>query len=234
MARQRTRKAIARHVKEALTAEIWRLGEGESAGMFLLAGEQNCARSIPTTRMSTQQQAQRGDEIFDVVNERDEVVGQATRREVHGKGLLHRAVHVLAFNRRGQVFLQKRSMAKDSAPGCWDSSCSGHLDAGEDYPAAAVRELEEEIGLRIAGPHLLTPVFRSVACADTANEFVWVYRLDSEGPFVLNPAEIDRGEWFEPADVSKAVVERPVEFARCFRYIWRGFLAAQSGNGPRR
>jgi isopentenyldiphosphate isomerase len=177
--------------------------------------------------MSHQQQAQRGDEVFDVVNERDEVIGQSTRREVHGKGLLHRAVHVLVFNRRGQVFLQKRSMAKDSAPGCWDSSCSGHLDAGEGYLAAAVRELGEEIGLSIAGPHLLTPVLRIAARTETANEFVWVYQLDSEGPFVLHPAEIERGEWFLPSDVAKAIVEKPVEYARSFRYLWTQLSKAQ-------
>ncbi len=175
--------------------------------------------------MTTQHQAQRGDEIFDVVNERDEVVGQSTRREVHARGLLHRAVHVLVFNVRGQVFLQKRSMAKDSAPGCWDSSCSGHLDAGEDYLSAAVRELDEEIGLKIAGPHLLTPVLHSAACADTSNEFVWVYRLASEGPFVLSPAEIERGDWFAPAEVTRAISEKPEEFARSFRYLWAKLLA---------
>lgn len=175
--------------------------------------------------MTTQHQAQRDDEIFDVVNERDEVIGQSTRREVHGKGLRHRAVHVLVFNARGQVFLQKRSMAKDTAPGCWDSSCSGHLDTGEDYLPAAMRELVEEIGLKIAGPHLLTPVLHSVACPDTSNEFVWVYRLSSEGPFVLSPAEIERGEWFAPAAVTQAIAEKPEEYARSFRYLWTKMLA---------
>jgi isopentenyl-diphosphate delta-isomerase type 1 len=175
--------------------------------------------------MATPAPAQRGDEIFDVVNDRDEVIGQSTRREVHARGLLHRAVHVLVFNARGQVFLQKRSMAKDSAPGCWDSSCSGHLDAGEDYLPAAVRELVEEIGLRVAGLHLLTPVLHSAACADTGNEFVWVYRLQSEGPFVLNPAEIEHGEWFAPAEITRAIAEHPAEYARSFRYLWAKMLS---------
>jgi len=76
------------------------------------------------------------EEIFDVVNERDEVVGQAPRREVHARSLKHRAVHILVFNARGQVFLQKRSLKKDLHPGVWDSSTSGHLDTGEDYDAA--------------------------------------------------------------------------------------------------
>src|SRR5882672_1749826 len=87
------------------------------------------------------------EEIFDVVNERDEVIGHETRSEVHRRGLLHRAAHVLVFNSRGQVLLQKRSMKKDRQPGVWDSSASGHVDRGEDYDHCAVRELDEEIGL---------------------------------------------------------------------------------------
>lgn len=155
-----------------------------------------------------------------MVDENDLVVGQATRRDVHGRGLLHRAVHVLVYNRAGQLFLQKRSMMKDSAPGCWDSSCSGHLDSGEAYVAAALRELQEEIGLTIAGAELLKPLLRISACAETGREFVWVYRLESEGPFVLHPAEIEQGQWFTPAQIDKAVQDRPHEFARSFRYIW--------------
>jgi isopentenyldiphosphate isomerase len=57
------------------------------------------------------------EEIFDVVNERDEVIGHKSRAEVHRLGLLHRAVHVLVFNSRGQIFLQKRSMTKDKLAG---------------------------------------------------------------------------------------------------------------------
>src|ERR1035438_4649283 len=89
------------------------------------------------------------EEIFDIVNECDEVIDRQPRREVHQLGLKHRAVHVLVFNSRGEVFLQKRSLKKDTAAGLWDSSTSGHLDSGEDYDACAVRELREEIGLEV-------------------------------------------------------------------------------------
>ena len=60
------------------------------------------------------------DEIFDVVNDRDEIVDRRPRGEVHRLGLKHRAVHVLIFNSRGELFLQKRSMKKDCFPGVWD------------------------------------------------------------------------------------------------------------------
>src|SRR3984957_10973987 len=115
------------------------------------------------------------EEIFDVVNDRDEVIGQRARREVHRLGLKHRAVHVLVFNRRGEVFLQKRSMIKDTFPGTWDSSASGHVDTGEDYDACAVRELGEELGLVIAAAP--ARLFKIPACAETGEEFCWVYRL---------------------------------------------------------
>ena len=158
------------------------------------------------------------DEPFDVVNEHDAVIAQATRRDVHAGRLRHRAIHVLAFNARGEVYLQKRSMTKDTFPGAWDSSCSGHVDAGEDYDTTAVRELREEIGLRVDGapPRLL----RLEACEDTGQEFVWVYRLEHDGPFTPNPAEVERGDWFAPEKVTAWIARSPGEFARAFRRIW--------------
>ena len=157
-------------------------------------------------------------EPFDVVDTQDRVIGRAPRREVHTRRWRHRSIHVLVFDTTGRVFLQKRSQAKDSCPGTWDSSCSGHLDAGEDYDAAAKRELREEIGLAPVAP----PVrwLRLEASERTGWEFVWVYRLRSEGPFTLNPAEIESGEWFAPDEVDAGLRDRPEEFAGAFRYLW--------------
>jgi isopentenyldiphosphate isomerase len=159
------------------------------------------------------------EEIFDVVNERDEVVGRQTRREVHRLGLKHRAVHVLVFNKAGEVFLQKRSMAKDTFPGAWDSSASGHVDAGEDYDACAMRELGEEIGLVIGRPP--ERLFKLEARAETGQEFVWVYRQEAEGPFVLHPEEIETGGWFAPEKVTQWMAERPEDFASALLFLWK-------------
>jgi isopentenyldiphosphate isomerase len=161
------------------------------------------------------------EEIFDVVNERDEVIGQAPRKEVHARGLWHRAVHVLVFNARGEVFLQKRSMLKDTAKGKWDSSSSGHVDSGEDYDATAVRELREEIGLVVTQ----TPqrLFKIDARKETGWEFCWVYRCESEGPFTLHPEEIETGGWFTPDFVTQWVNEKPHDFASAFVLIWKQF-----------
>ena len=159
------------------------------------------------------------EEIFDVVNDRDEVIGKKLRREVHRDGDKHRAVHVLVFNSRGEVFLQKRSMSKDTFPGAWDSSSSGHLDCGEDYDACAIRELREELGLRLENcPKRL---FKIEACLETGQEFVWVYRCENEGPFTLHPEEIETGGWFAPEFVTRWIHEKPNEFASAFMKIWR-------------
>jgi len=169
------------------------------------------------------------EEIFDIVNERDEVVDRRPRREVHARGLLHRAVHVLVFNARGQVFLQKRSMSKDTSPGLWDSSASGHLDSGEDYDDCARRELREEIGL--VAERSPERLFKIAACAETGQEFVWVYRLGGEGPFTLHPDEIERGDWFDAEQVNRWMADKPQEFAPAFRLVWQHIVNANTA-GP--
>ncbi len=162
------------------------------------------------------------EEIFDIVNERDEVIGQAPRKQVHARGLWHRAIHVLVFNSRGEIFLQKRSLKKDIAAGKWDSSSSGHLDTGEDYDACAVRELREELGLKLAQPP--QRLFKIEACQETGWEFCWIYRGASDGPFTLHPEEIETGDWFTPEAVSKWVAEKPGDFASAFLLIWKLYL----------
>ena len=165
-----------------------------------------------------------GDELFDVVDERDNVIGQRTRREVHQTGLRHRAVHVLIYNAAGKLFLQKRSMLKDCFPGTWDSSASGHLAPGESYDACALREVEEELGLRLSAvPERL---FKIEARPETGQEFVWVYRTRSEGPFRLQVEEVDAGDWFSPQEVSDWLARKPSDFASGFALIWQMITAA--------
>ena len=163
------------------------------------------------------------DEVFDVVNDNDEVIGQLPRRIVHRDGHKHRAVHVLVFDSRGRIFLQKRSMTKDTFPGAWDSSASGHLGSGEDYAGGAERELREELGWSAPVPP--RPLFKIAACAQTGQEFVWVYQGESEGPFTLHPEEIERGAWFTPAEVNNWLARTPRDFAPCFALVWKTWIS---------
>ncbi len=169
------------------------------------------------------------DELFDVVDEADRVVGRATRREVHARGWRHRAVHVFVRNAAGQVFLHQRSRLKDTFPGRWNSSCAGHVAAGDDYDVTVRRELEEELGLQVPEPAgsgnaalqwQPRRLFKVEPRAETGGEFVWVYDLEAEGSFALNPREIERGAWFTPAEVDAWVARAPGDFADSFVYLW--------------
>ena len=158
------------------------------------------------------------EDIFDVVNEHDEIIGREPRSVVHARGLRHRAVHVLVYNAAGQLFLQKRSMAKDNDPGLWDSSCSGHVDSGESYAVAAERELMEEIDLLVDEP--MEELFKIKASAGTGWEFAVIYRTESEGPFTLCPEEIDEGRWFTPEEIDNALTNEPEKFSPTFKIVW--------------
>lgn len=173
------------------------------------------------------------EEIFDVVNERDEVIGAQPRSEVHRLGLMHRAVHVLVFNASGDIFLQKRSMKKDRQPGLWDSSASGHVDRGEEYDACAIREVREELGIQL--PRVPDRLFKLTASDETDQEHVWVYRCAHEGPFRLNIDEIDTGGWFSPDEVNRWMAERPEDFAGALLLIWKRVSSSstQSSAAPR-
>ena len=162
---------------------------------------------------------QKSGEIFDVVDEHDEVTGQATRGEVHAQGLLHRAVHVLVFNKRGDLLLQQRSMLKDAHPGVWDSSVSGHLDAGEAYETAAVRELAEEMGIEAKCPP--TEIARLKPSAATGWEHIRLYRYEHQGNIRYPAAEIESAMWF-PIPVLEAWIKaRPEDFASGFLECWK-------------
>ncbi|MDA1274581.1 MAG: NUDIX domain-containing protein [Verrucomicrobia bacterium] len=172
------------------------------------------------------------EEMFEVVDEHDEVVDVRRRSEVHSLGLRHRAVHVLVFNRIGQLFLQKRSQKKDCFPGTWDSSASGHLAPGESYDLCAIRELNEELGFQSALP--LEKLFKIDACPETGQEFVWIYRCESEGPFTLAPDEIEHGDWFTSDQIAQWIDERPKDFAGAFPLIWQRYKTDYSDKALQR
>jgi isopentenyl-diphosphate delta-isomerase type 1 len=160
------------------------------------------------------------DELFDVVDLDDQVIGQSPRREVHARKLLHRAIHVLIHDPNGHLFLQRRSLDKDTFPGCWDSSCSGHVDAGEDYVRAAWRELDEELGWHDASLPL-RPLLKLHASPETGYEFIQVFLLGPlSGPFDLNPEEITEGRWIVPDELDILINEYPDHVAGALRLFW--------------
>lgn len=207
MPESRSWEAACEEVGAALTARAEELSLAQWVGLARFYDE-HPLRDVP----------QRGEEIFDVVNEADEVTGQATRSEVHARGLLHRAVHVFVVNRHGELLLQKRSRFKDVHPGVWDSSVAGHLDAGEDYADAALREMEEEMGVvGVAAEE----IGRIAPCEGTGWEHVRLFLARWDGVPRFPCAEVEAALWMKPDELEKWITARPEDFASGFLECWK-------------
>lgn len=160
-------------------------------------------------------------ELLDVVDEDDNVIGVKTRGEIHARGLMHRAVHILVFNSSEELFIQKRSMSKDENPGQWDSSAAGHVDSGETYLQCAIRELEEELG--VVPGHPLEHLFHVQPSLQNGMEHSPVYRCVFDGEMQLQVEEIDEGAWKSPQQMDALVLDDDSNLTEILCLIWRRY-----------
>ena len=135
-------------------------------------------------------------ELFPLIDEEGNVVGRATRAYCHGGSMaLHPVVHLHVIDAEGRIYLQKRSMRKDIAPGKWDTSVGGHVDFGESLSDAVVREAREELGLHIA-PEDCRFLFQYVWQSSRERELVTAFALTSEVTPQPDHDEVDEGQYF--------------------------------------
>ncbi|MFD0370902.1 NUDIX hydrolase [Streptomyces sp. NPDC059071] len=87
------------------------------------------------------------DEVLDVVDENDQVVGRAPRGEVYARGLIHRCAFIQVRDAEGRIFVHRRTPTKLVFPSLYDMFVGGVVGAGESYDDAALREAEEELGV---------------------------------------------------------------------------------------
>ncbi len=150
--------------------------------------------------------------LVEVVDESDNVIGQATAKECHEKNLLHRIAHVLCFTPEGRIVLQKRAQTMSMYPGLLTSSASGHVDLGESYAAAAARELEEELGVKAA----LTEVGRTKSLDPQHRVQIGVFLATVAEQLRPEPKEIEAVVLFDPLELKEAIQKEPERFAAPF------------------
>jgi len=139
------------------------------------------------------------EEFLEVVTEKGEVIKTLLRSEIHGNpSLIHRVVHVLVFNSKGALLLQKRSLHKDVAPGKWDTSVGGHVNSGETLNEAVKREMKEELGITLCEPRLcvqgrgsLEFLYSYIHSNDYETELVYTYSCTYDGEIYFGKDEID-------------------------------------------
>ena len=160
-------------------------------------------------------------EILDVVDLEDLIIGKASRFQVHNNGLMHRSVHILVFNSTGSLFLQKRSMIKGESPGLWDSSAAGHVESGEDYLNCAKRELEEELSLSDVQ---LDEIMAIPAQINTLWEHVRVYKCVTDSNICINKNEISEGRYIKLSEVRTLMQLKPEIHTSTFSLIYANYI----------
>jgi isopentenyldiphosphate isomerase len=125
------------------------------------------------------------DELIDICDENNNLLNiQKMKSEAHKDGLWHRASHIWIYNSNGEILLQLRAKEKPLYPNMWDISAAGHISSGEEPITSGLREVEEEIGLKIKKEDLdfwmirkVKAIFREIK----NNEFYYVYFFKFDG-----------------------------------------------------
>ncbi len=144
-----------------------------------------------------------GDELVDVVDERNEVVGVVSRRTLRAENLWHRCTYVFVMNASGELYVHRRTDTKDVYPGFYDVVAGGVNAGGESYGECARRELEEELGVTAE------PTYRFLHRYEGPSGRVWGAAFDViwDGPIVWQPSEVVWGA-FVPLDEVDAMIAR--------------------------
>lgn len=142
------------------------------------------------------------EELFPIVDEDGNITGAATRGECHsGSKLLHPVVHLHVFNKKGDLYLQKRPEWKQIQPGKWDTAVGGHVDLGESVDIALKRETKEELGIEDFTPENLTQYVFESTCE---KELVFVFKTVYEGE--IHPSEeLNGGRFWSMEEIKKSL-----------------------------
>jgi isopentenyldiphosphate isomerase len=171
--------------------------------------------------------ARDGDELVDLVDEDDRVIGRATRREVRRANLLHRAAAVVCRNSGGQIYVHRRTQTKDVFPGMYDGCVGGVVSSGERYQDTARRELAEELGIVGPAPRFLFKQRYRGPELDTWNaifEVVW------DGPIVHQPEEVAWGAFLSEDELRSRMETWP--FVPDGLQMLRHYLRPPPQTGP--
>lgn len=148
-----------------------------------------------------------------IVTEHDEPLRASNKHDAYINGSFHRMARVMVEDGNGRILLQKRAKHMEMYPDRWDNSAAGYVDDGEDYLTAALRELNEEIGLSNV---TLTPLgyYQSSSMFDWRhlNRFNQVYKLiaDQDTKFKLKADEVAAVEWYTVDEIRRLTAEHPV------------------------
>ncbi|MFH0740167.1 MAG: NUDIX domain-containing protein [bacterium] len=159
------------------------------------------------------------EELIDIYNQDNELVGLLElKSKAHEKGLWHRASHIWIYNSKGEILLQLRAKTKKLFPNKWDVSAAGHIAAGEDPLATAIRETKEELGLEVCNKDLefITIYQKEITLGGISNKefyYVYLYKYDgSPSSLVLQTDEVSEIKFVPIEELEKELKNNPEKF----------------------
>lgn len=174
------------------------------------------------------------EEIVDIVDEENKVIGKSSRSEAHQKGHIHRALSVLVLNSQGKILLQKRSSNKSVHPLAWDLSTSEHVLSGETYEEAGIRSVNEELGVEVEVKRITEEVLQIREYEINGKiiyekEIVLMLIAKHDGPFKIDQLEVDSVEFFAVVEIERMIEEKQ-EFTIWFLDEWENVKGIASRN----
>jgi isopentenyldiphosphate isomerase len=143
------------------------------------------------------------DELIDAVNDRDEVIGVYPRSEIYAQQLRHRIAHVFLLDASGNIGLARRSKEVKFCPDHWCSTAAGHVSAGETYVDAALREMQEEIGVTV--PLTACGVLRFHKQETKHHKFLGAFKAAYAGAFICDPHEVQFVRYFSREQIREMI-----------------------------
>lgn len=154
------------------------------------------------------------EEILDVVNEQDEVIGQVSRATAYDHPRIIRIAHVFVENERGEMLLQKRSRTVSYKPGAWVTAAAGHIRAGETYEQAGHREMLEEIG--VDAP--LEMAWKEYFANEDGQYFLGSLKAKHDDPFAHDPNDVELVQFASLPEI-QAMIDRGDDFHPQFLFL---------------
>lgn len=147
------------------------------------------------------------DELLDLVNNNDEVIGTIYRSEAYRKNIhTIRVVFAFVINDQNELWIPRRSPNKTLFPSCLDASVAGHVTSGESYYEGFVRETEEELGLDVA--HFKHKEIGSLSpYIHTIFGFTKLYLIYANNVSNYNRDDFSSAEWIKPELLYKKLQE---------------------------
>jgi 16S rRNA (adenine1518-N6/adenine1519-N6)-dimethyltransferase len=144
---------------------------------------------------------------YPIVNDNDQIVGYKDKEQAYKECLMLRSVQIFVYNSKKELFIQKRAKNKSRDPNYFCASVAGHVEPTENYQKAAIREIEEELGLKKIN-NLKFISKEKIPVGENNYAMTALFTITTDKPIVLQKEEIDSGSFYAIEKIKQLILEK--------------------------